>query len=75
MKALKVHVNEELTLDAGWCEEVQQDDGTIRRQIHPPRTTMFEQLLDYLKSLPPSVDPPGIRLGQEAVVATALCLR
>ncbi len=75
MKSLKVRVNEELTLDVGWCEEVRWDDGTIRRQIHPPQTTMFEQLLDYLKSLPPSADYPGIRLGQEAVAAAALCLR
>jgi hypothetical protein len=47
MVGLKVRVNEELTLDAGWCEEMRWDDGTIRRQIHPPQTTMFEQLLDY----------------------------
>jgi hypothetical protein len=43
---LRVVVNEELTLAAGWWEEI---DGTTKQRIVlRPRPTMFEQVLDYL---------------------------
>jgi hypothetical protein len=72
---LQVRVDDDLTLDAGWWEEVQADDGATQRIVHPPETTMFEQVLDYLDSLPPPRDCPGIHIGQEAVAATGVCLR
>jgi len=74
-RVLKVRVNEGLVLDAGWWEEVLDDDGVIRRCVHPPERPMFEQVLDYLASLPPETGYPGLHLGQEAVAATAVCLR
>ena len=43
-KALRVRVNDELTLDAGWWEESPADDGTLGRRIHPPEVTLFEQV-------------------------------
>jgi len=74
-KTLKVRVDEGLVLDAGWWEEVLDDDGAVRRCVHPPETPMFEQVLDYLGSVPPETGYPGLHLGQEAVATTAVCLR
>ena len=71
---LRVRVNDSLMLDAGWWEEVPGEDGTIRRCIHPPERTMFEQVIEYLESLP-SPGYQGIHIGVEGVVATAVCLR
>jgi len=51
------------------------DNGATQRLVHSPETTMFEQVVDYLGSLPPPRDYPGIHIGQEAVAATAVCLR
>jgi len=68
-------MNDELTLDAGWWEGVPADDGTVRRCVHPPETPMFEQVLDYLASLPQETRYLGLRLGEEAIAATAVCLR
>ncbi|MDZ7413256.1 MAG: hypothetical protein ONB15_06945 [candidate division KSB1 bacterium] len=70
---LQVRVNDSLILDAGWWEEV-PDDDTIRRHVHPPERTLFEQVIEYLESLP-SPDHQGIHIGVEGVVATAVCLR
>lgn len=72
---LSVHVSEDLTLDAGWWEEVPDEGGVIYRRVHPPETTMFEQVVNYLESLPPEPGYPGIRIGEEAIAATAVCLR
>jgi len=44
---LRVHVNDELTLDAGIFEEVLGE--TI---VQPPKITLFRQVLDYLRSKP-----------------------
>jgi hypothetical protein len=74
-KTLKVHVNEDLTLDAGWWEEIPADDSAICRRVHPPETTMFEQVLDYLASLPREPGYLGLDIGREAIAATAVCLR
>ena len=74
-KTLKVRVNEDLTLNAGWWEEVPADDGAIWRRVHPPETTLFEQVLDYLSSLPQEPGYLGLNIGQEAIAATAVCLR
>jgi len=74
-KKLTVRVSDDLTLDAGWWEEVPAGDGMTQRLVHPPETTMFEQVLDYLGSLPPPRDYPGIHIGREAVAATAISLR
>jgi len=73
--ALRVRVDEDLVVDAGWWEEVLDDDGAVRRCVHPPERPMFEQVLDYLASVPPEPGYPGLHLGQEAVAATAVCLR
>ncbi len=72
---LKVAVNEELTLDAGWWEEI--DGPPRRRLVHPPEPTMFEQLLNYLERVADSqLDRyEGLSIGREAVAAVAVCLR
>jgi hypothetical protein len=72
---LHVRVNDELTLDAGWWEEHRDEDGNVQRYVHPPRKTMFEQIIAYLESLLPIPGYPGLRLGEEAIAATAVCLR
>jgi hypothetical protein len=72
---LQVRVNDELVLDAGTCEEV---GGPRGREwlIHPPETTLFHQVLAYLRARP---DPPtrrsGTIVGREGVAAAALVLR
>lgn len=72
---LCIRVNNELVLDAGTCEEVSTPHGK-ETVIHPPSTTLFHQVLDYLKTKP---DPPGQPAGgaaaHEGEVATALVLR
>ncbi len=45
---LRVHVNDELVLDAGTWEEVSGPDGP-ERLIQPPETTLFQQMLAYLR--------------------------
>lgn len=73
--SLRVRVNEDFALDAGWWEEVPAEGGAIRRCIHPPEPTMFEQVLHYLASLPQEPCYTGLHIGEEAVAATAACLR
>ena len=72
---LRVRVNDELLLDAGICEEVQGRDGP-ERLIRPPETTLFQQVLAYLRTKP---DPPkrqsGSMVGRDGVAAAALVLR
>lgn len=74
LQPLKVRVNDGLVLDAGHWEEVPGEDGTIRRCVHPPERTLFEQVIEYLESLP-SPGYQGIHIGVEGVAATAVCLR
>ncbi len=74
-KKLQVRVNDELVLDGGTCEEVA---GTQGREIliHPPETTLFHQVLAYLRSKPDPPRPPrGSMAGREGVAAAALALR
>src|SRR2546430_17632811 len=72
---LKVHVNDELVLDAGPCEGVAVSGGR-ECLIHPPETTLFHQVLAYLQAKP---DPParlsGTMIGHEGAAAAALVLR
>ena len=72
---LQVVVNGELTLDAGWWEET--GGGIRQRIIHPPGTTMFEQVPVYLEHVADSRPErnEGLSIGREAVAATAVCLR
>jgi hypothetical protein len=51
---LEVCVNGEFVLDAGICEETPVPLGTDR-VVYPPRTTLFNQALAYLRAKP---DPP-----------------
>jgi hypothetical protein len=48
---LLVRVNDELVLDAGTCEEVSGPHGP-ERLIRPPRTTLFHQVVGYLRAKP-----------------------
>ena len=50
---LRVRVNDELLLDAGIVEEL----GGSELVIHPPKVTLFHQVLDYLRAKP---DPPAL---------------
>jgi hypothetical protein len=72
---LRVHVNQELVLDAGACEELAVPHGT-ELAIRPPSATLFHQVLTYLEAKP---DPPkrlsGSMVGREGVAAAALILR
>ncbi len=72
---LYVRANNQLVLDAGSCEETDSPRGS-ERLIRMPQTTLFRQVLAYLKSKP---DPPvrlsGSQAGREGVAAAALTLR
>lgn len=71
---LRVQVNDELVLDAGTCEEVSGQGP--ERILHPPKTTLFHQVLAYLKAKPePPKRPFGPMAGREGVAAAALTLR
>jgi len=72
---LYVRVNDELVLDAGTSEVVSMPHGP-EQIIHPPSTTLFHQVLDYLKSKPdPTKQPIESASGREGEVAAALVLR
>lgn len=74
---LKVRVNDELVLDAGWWEEVTDaSSGETTRRVHPPPVTMFEQVLAYLDCREPAhTGYKPWRIGEEAIAAVAVCLR
>jgi hypothetical protein len=69
---LRVRVNDELSLDAGATEEA----GDSELVIHPPRITLFHQVLDYLHS---KHDPPapsaGLATANEGAAAASIVLR
>ena len=71
---LQVRVNAGLVLDAGTCQEASGPHGP-EWLIHPPETTLFHQVLAYLRDKP---DPPkrssGAMVGGEGVAAAALVL-
>jgi hypothetical protein len=72
---LRVWVNDELVLDAGTCQEAPGPDGP-ERTIVPPTTTLFHQVLAYLREKPdPSKRPSGSIVGREGVAAAAMVLR
>lgn len=72
---LLVRVNEDLVLDAGTSEQVSGPAGP-ERLIRPPETTLFHQVLAYLRAKPdPPGSPSGSMVGREGVAATALVLR
>ena len=72
---LQVRVNDELVLNAGTCEEVLGPHGP-EHLIRPPETTLFHQVLAYLRAKPdPPRRPSGSTVGREGVAATALTLR
>ena len=74
MNALQVKVTDDLTLDAGRWETVRADEGWVR-QVYPPETTMYQQLIVFLSALPPWPGDRPLRIGEEAIAATAVCLR
>ena len=69
---LRVHVNDELILGAGASEEL----GDSELIVHPPKVTLFRQVLDYLraKTDPPS-PPKGSTVENEGAAAAAVALR
>jgi hypothetical protein len=72
---LRVRGNDELVLDAGTCEEVSGPHGP-ECLIRPLATTLFHQVLAYLKAKPdPPKLPSGSTVGREGVAAAALTLR
>jgi hypothetical protein len=72
---LRVRVNDELLLDAGTCEEVPGPDGP-ERLIRAPETSLFHQVLRYLRAKPDRpVRPSGSTAGREGVAAAAVVLR
>ena len=69
---LTVRVNDDFMLDAGTVEDVRASELVI----HPPRVTLFHQLLDYLRakpSAPTGSSPPTVE--DEGVAALAVALR
>ena len=72
---LEVRVNDELVLDAGTCENIVGPQGT-QRLIRPPPTTLFQQVLAYLRAKPDSLERSSDSMvGHEGVAAAALVLR
>ncbi|MDI7267834.1 MAG: hypothetical protein QME96_07560 [Myxococcota bacterium] len=72
---LRVRVNDDLVLDAGTCEEVFGPGGP-ERLIRPPETTLFHQVLAYLRAKPdPPTRPRGSEVGREGLAAAGVVLR
>lgn len=72
---LRVRVSDDLVLDAGECRIVEGPDG-LERIVQPPRTTLFRQLINYLKAKPAPRDrPSGTFISREGVAAAAVTLR
>lgn len=72
---LRIRVNNEFGLDAGTCEEVSGPHGPVRL-VSPPKTTLFHQVLAYLRATPdPSRRVSDSSVGREGVAAAALVLR
>lgn len=68
---LRVRVNDELVLDAGTCEDTSGPAGP-ERLIRPPETTLFHQVLAYLRAKPdPPARPGGSAAGREGTAAAA----
>jgi hypothetical protein len=75
LERLAVRVNDELVLDAGVCETFEGPGGPMRL-VRPARTTLFHQLIAYLKAKPdPRGRLPGTALDREGVAAAAMTLR
>jgi len=74
-EVLTVRVNDHFVLDAGTCERVNGAHGA-ELLIRPPATTLFAQVLAYLRAQP---DLPADRTGRsdvdEGVAAAAAVLR
>jgi len=69
---LQVRVNDELLLDAGGTEEL----GRSELVIHPPKTTLFHQVLAYLRAKPdPPAPPTGSTVESEGTAAAAIAVR
>ena len=73
--AITVSVSDDLTMDAGWWEERQDGDTGSKRIVHPPQVTMFDQLLNYLSAIAEQVEGAAPTLAEEAIAATAVCIR
>jgi hypothetical protein len=72
---LRVRIDDELVLDAGTWEEVPGPQGP-ECHVRPPATTLFHQVLAFLKVKPdPPKLPSGSSVGREGVAAAALTLR
>lgn len=72
---LQVRVNDELVIAAGTCEATLEPSGP-EWIIRPPATTLFHQVLAYLREKPdPPTQPSGSMVGREGVAAAALVLR
>jgi hypothetical protein len=72
---LRVRVSDDLVLDAGECRIVEGPDG-LERIVQAPRTTLFRQLINYLKAKPAPRDrPSGTFISREGVAAAAVTLR
>jgi len=68
---LRVRVNDELVLDAGTTEELSSE-----LLVHPPKKTLFRQVLGYLRAKPDPPSPPtGSTVENEGVAAAAVALR
>jgi hypothetical protein len=71
---LRVRVNDDLTLDAGTCEQVDASGREVI--IRPPKVALFRQLLEYLDSKPSPVRAgEETAVGSEGIAAAALVLR
>ena len=74
-KRVDVRVNDDLTLDAGTCEAISGPGGAAQI-IHPPATSLFHQILAYLREKPnPPMRSTGSLIGREGVAAAAVALR
>jgi len=72
---LQVRVNGEFMLDAGTYEATSEPSGPAWI-IKPPATTLFQQVLAYLREKPDTpTHPSGSMAGREGVAAAALVLR
>jgi hypothetical protein len=69
---IQIRVNEDLLLDAGAVEDLNGSETVI----HPPKVTLFHQVLSYLRAKPdPPASPTELTAEDEGLAAAAVVLR
>jgi hypothetical protein len=75
---MTISVNNHLTIDAGSWQERVEEDHMQHRQVSPPHTSMYRQVLSYLEETTRNEKAPPkshLHFGEVAIATVALCIR